>query len=97
MKTLKEIQDTLKVHKAELSEKYRIKEIGIFGSVVRGEQAKSSDVDILVDFEQVPDLLKFIEIEGCLEKLLRQKVDLVRKPAIRPELKAQILGETLYI
>jgi len=97
MKTLEEIQAILKAHKTELFEKYHIKEIGVFGSVVRGEQLKSSDVDILVDFKQVPDLLKFIEIESCLEKLLRRKVDLVRKPAIRPELKAQILSETRYI
>ena len=38
MKNLKEIQRILKAHKPELKEKYGIKEIGVFGSMVRGEQ-----------------------------------------------------------
>ena len=97
MKSLEEIETILRAHKDELREKYRIKELGLFGSVVRGEQKRGSDVDILVDFDQVPDLLRFIEIENYLAKLLRQKVDLVRKPAVRPELKDQILGEARYI
>ncbi len=97
MKTLKEIQDLLKAHQAELRDKYRVRELGIFGSVVRGEQKRGSDVDILVDFDQAPDLLKFCEVEIYLEKILRQKVDLVRKPALRPELRDQILSEARYI
>jgi hypothetical protein len=97
MKSLEEIETILRAHKDELREKYRIKELGLFGSVVRGEHKRGSDVDILVDFDQVPDLLRFIELENYLAKLLRQKVDLVRKPAVRPELKDQILGEARYI
>jgi hypothetical protein len=54
-------------------------------------------VDILVEFEEVPDLLTFIEIEIYLEKLLKKKVDLVRKGAIRPELKKRILSEVMAV
>ena len=53
----------IKNHKAELAEKYKVKEIGIFGSYVRGEQHKRSDLDILVDFEEVPDFFTFIRME----------------------------------
>lgn len=100
MKSLQEINEILRLHKDELKEKYKIKEIGIFGSYVRGEQKKrGSDIDIIVEFEEedVPGLLKFIEIERYLERLLRKKVDLVRKEAIRPELKDLILKEVAYI
>jgi predicted nucleotidyltransferase len=97
MPTLHEINRILKAHKQELREKYKVKEIGIFGSFVRGEEKKRGDVDILVEFEEVPDLLTFIEIEIYLEKLLKKKVDLVRKGAIRPELKKRILSEVMAV
>ena len=97
MMNLEEIERILARHKKELYQKYKIKEIGIFGSFVRGEEDKESDVDIVVEFEEVPGLIKFIEIEEYLSKLLGRKVDLVRKPAIREELKDKILKEVVYI
>ena len=97
MRKLVEIKRILASNKEELKRKYKIREVGIFGSFVRGEQKKRSDIDILVDFYQLPDLLKFIEIERYLEKLLRKKVDLVEKKSIRPQLKDIILSEVIYI
>lgn len=94
---LEEIKKILESHKAELREKYKVKEIGVFGSYVRGEQKKRSDIDIMVEFEELPDLLKFIEIERYLEKLIHKKVDLIEKTGIRPELKDIILKETVYV
>ncbi len=94
---LEEIKRILESHKAELREKYKIKEIGVFGSYVRGEQKKRSDIDILVEFDELPDLLRFIEIERYLEKLIHKKVDLIEKTGIRPELKDIILRETVYL
>ena len=96
MKSLEIIQSILSAHKEDIRKKYRVKEIGIFGSFVRGEQTKTSDVDVLVDFEEVPDILKFIELERYLEELLGIKADLVRKQAIRKELKEGILKEVVY-
>lgn len=99
MKTFDEIKEILSSNKEELKRKYKIKEIGIFGSFVRGEQRKKSDIDILVEFDEadIPDLLKFIEMERYLKKLLNRRVDLVRKGGIRPELKAIILQEAIYL
>jgi len=97
MNTLKGINEILKAHKEDLYKKYKVTEIGIFGSFVRGEHKKRSDIDILVDFEEVPDLLKFINLERYLSRLLKKKVDLVSKKAIRPELKSTILGEVVYL
>jgi predicted nucleotidyltransferase len=99
MKTVEEIKEILKEHKEEVSRKYKVSEIGIFGSFVRGEQKKRSDLDILVEFEEenIPSLLKLIEMERYLQRLLRKKVDLVIKSGIRPELKDIILKEVVYI
>ena len=97
MQSIEETAEVLKKHKGELYKKYKVKEIGIFGSTIRGEQKKRSDIDILVEFEKIPDLLKFINLERYLSRLLKKKVDLVRKGAIRPELKDIILSEVSYI
>jgi len=94
---MKDINEILKAHKEELYKKYSVIEIGLFGSLVKGEQKKRSDIDILVEFEKIPDLLQFINLERYLSKLLKKKVDLVRKEAIRPELKSVILSEVVYI
>ena len=90
MKSYKKIEETLKQHKKELAEKYRIKEMGMFGSYVKGEQKNKSDVDILVEFKEVPDLFKFLELESHLEGLLGLKVDLVRKKALREDRKSVV-------
>ncbi len=97
MKTLEEIKAIIKDHKSEVIQKYKVSEIGIFGSFVRGEQGKRSDIDILVDFYEIPDLFKFIELERYLQKLLRKKVDLVDKQGIKPQLKDVILKEVVYL
>ncbi len=99
VKSVEEVKAILKEHKTEVVQKYRVREIGIFGSFVRGKQKQRSDVDILVEFDprNIPGLLKLIELEMYLEKLLRKKVDVVIKSGIRPELKRGILKEVIYI
>ncbi len=96
-KKLEEVLSVIKEHKKYLEERYRVKEIGVFGSVVRGEQKRGSDIDVLVDFYEVPDFFEFLNLEGYLERILRRKVDLVRKPVVRKELKKKILSEVVHI
>ncbi len=45
----------------------------------------------------MPDLLKLIELENRLQKLLRRKVDLIEKSGLRSELRETILKEVVYI
>jgi uncharacterized protein len=95
--SLEDITETLRRHKSRLHKEHRINEIGVFGSFVRGEQKEKSDIDVLVEFEEVPGLIEFIQIEDGLCRLLKKKVDLVRKGAIRPEIKDHILSEVVYL
>ena len=97
MKTLKEIEKILKENKAILAERFKVKEIGIFGSYVRGEQKEKSDVDILVSFYEPISLLKLVSLENFLSALTGAKIDIVPKEDIRPELKERILGEVIYL
>ena len=92
-----EIREVIEKNKPKLAASYGIRSIGVFGSFARGEQRRRSDVDILVEFDEVPGLLQFVRIEEHLRRLLGRKVDLVRKEALRPELKDHILREIVYL
>jgi len=93
MKTKEEILKVLHNLKENLKIKYKIKEIGVFGSVMRGEQKDTSDIDILVEFEDDADLLDLVGIAQFLEEKLQQKVDVVSKRALREEIKETVLQE----
>jgi len=87
----------LKSEKAGLHEKYKITKLGVFGSYARGEEKPDSDIDLLIEFEDIPGMTEFFGAEEYLEKVLNKKVDLVREGAIRPELKNKIMSEVIYI
>ena len=97
MFSLEEIKKVLSEHKGELRERFKVKEIGIFGSFVRGEQGKRSDIDILVEFEEPPSLFEFMDLEDYLSKLLGLKVDLVTREALKPRIGERILREVIYL
>jgi len=97
MPKFKEIEETLKREKPFLSEKFKVKEIAIFGSFVRGEQTEKSDLDLLVDFAEPVSLLDLAALEVYLSELLGLKVDVVPKADVRPELKDNILKEAHYL
>lgn len=96
-KSLDEIRKILNKHRDELRLKYKIKEIAIFGSYVRGEQKKKSDIDILAEFEEPISLLDLVGAELYLSDILKIKVDLIPKEDVRPELKEIILKEAVSI
>lgn len=92
------IRQILQQHKSELKDRYGVKEIGVFGSYVRGKQNGRSDLDILVAFEADAkmDLIRFVELEEYLSELLGVRVDLVMKSALKPRIGRQILREVIY-
>lgn len=96
-KTLEEIKAILILYKPFLIERFKILELGLFGSYVRGEQTKDSDVDILVEFSQVPTLFDLVEIEYLISDKLGLPVDLIDKKSLKAALREQILNETVYL
>ncbi|MHA1580746.1 MAG: nucleotidyltransferase family protein [Candidatus Freyarchaeota archaeon] len=98
-KSIDEIREILKQHKRQLKEKFGIREIGIFGSYIRGEQKEDSDIDILVEFQPDAemDLIKFVELEEYVSELVGTKVDLVMKSALKPRIGKRVLKEVVYI
>jgi predicted nucleotidyltransferase len=80
-----------------LRDKYFVKDIGIFGSVARGEQTAESDIDILVEFSEPVGFFAFLDLENFLSGALGKKVDLVTKRALKPAVKNQILKDAIYV
>ncbi|MBD2682068.1 MULTISPECIES: nucleotidyltransferase family protein [Nostoc] len=97
MKTIEEISQWLVQHKSVLQERYKVKELGIFGSYVRKEQTEISDIDLLVEFSEIPSLLKFVNLENYLSDNLGVKVDLVHKGGLKPRIGERILKEVVYL
>lgn len=91
------IKDTLARDKERLAAKYHLSEIGVFGSYTRNEQHVRSDIDILVDFNQVISAFQFIDLKYELSDMLGAKVDLVSKKALKPRIGKRILDEVQYI
>lgn len=97
MKTLDEIKNIIAQHMDFLKSRYRVREIGVFGSYVRGGPRKKSDIDILVTFQRSVDFIEFLRLEAYLSTVLGLKVDLVTKGALKPHIGKQVLEEVVYI
>ena len=95
MKVLNEIEEILRGYRPFLQEKFKVKEIGIFGSYARDEESEESDVDILVEFSE-PIGWEFFDLKELLQEILGKEVDLVTMKALRPQMKDKILEEVVY-
>ena len=95
--TKEEIFDALRKH-GNILLKYKVREIGLFGSFVRGDQGVRSDIDLVVDFEE-PSIENFMGLSSFLENLFRKKieiltpagVDSIRINHIKEEIKKSIV------
>jgi len=85
----------LRTHLPELRERYGVRSLGIFGSFVRGEETPRSDLDILVEFVEAPDIFRFMDLEDHLKALLGVKVELVSRKALRGSIGRRILSEVV--
>ena len=93
---LANIIDELKQLKPVLIEKYHVSMIGLFGSVVRTDFTASSDIDIIIDFNE-PIGIEFIDIADLLESKLKTPVDLVSRKGIKAKYFSAIETEIIYV
>lgn len=98
MKThITKIREIIENQRDILKNTYNVKDIGIFGSVARGDNNEISDIDVLVKFVKPVGMFKFIELEEYLSNLLGKKVDLVTTRALKPAIKDEVLQEVVYV
>ncbi len=83
--------------KGEIRQKYKAQIKGIFGSYARGEQKDTSDIDILVDFEEDADLFDFTGLALFLEEKLNLHVDIIPEKSLRKEIKHSVLKEVIRV
>lgn len=85
-------------HRDELRERFGVKSLALFGSVVRDEAKDTSDVDLLVDFDRPITLFDLVALQQELEVLLNvPKVDVVMRDSIYPAIKEDILKEAVDV
>ncbi|MGI8641833.1 MAG: nucleotidyltransferase family protein [Pyrinomonadaceae bacterium] len=77
----------------EICRENNIKMLGVFGSVARGEDTPESDIDLLVQFSEIPDLIQLIKLEERFVKVLGKKVDLVTEGFLHPLIKENALKD----
>jgi hypothetical protein len=94
--TLDQILSILRLHLPDLRERHGVASLGIFGSYVRGQQHRRSDVDVLVEFKRAPTLFQLVDLQNQLSDLVGAKVDLVLKRTLKPAIGKRILAEVVY-
>jgi len=99
MKSLDEIQQTLREQKPYLAEKCGVEIVGVFGSYVRQEEGPDSDLDILIELDRPPkiSLIGLVELEDYLSQILGVKVDLAIKTNLKKRIGKRILQEVVPI
>jgi len=99
MNNLENIISKLVENKSTIKKKYKIKQIGVFGSFVRGENQKNSDIDILIEYDRRKTftIFDFIRLEEYLTGLLGIKVDLALKSKLKPVIGSYIMKEVIMI
>lgn len=91
-----EIVNTLKALKPDLLQ-HKVREIGLFGSFARDEQHNTSDIDVLIDFDDEASLFDLIRVGDFLETKLHRKVDVVPKESLREEIRDTVLKEMIVL
>lgn len=78
-------------------ERYKVRELGLFGSFVREEQSSGSDIDLLAEFDENADLFDWIGLALYLEEIFQRPVDVVPKQALRVELQESVLQQVVAV
>ena len=85
----------IEAHRDELASA-GVRRLGVYGSVARGEARPDSGVDILVEFDRIPDLFEFAALRDRLVEILGRPVGLATPLGLKPRVRARILDEVRY-
>ncbi len=86
------IIDILRRHEQEIKKRFGVKRIGLFGSFARGDEKDSSDVDIIVEFEE-PTFDNFMKLAFYLEDLFCRRVEVVTSDSLSPYIAPYVKSE----
>lgn len=95
--TVRTMKNIIKKHQDSLLREFHVGKIGIFGSAVRNDFKKGSDIDILIDLKKPIGFMKFLDLEEFLSTKLGRKVDLVTRNALKSAIKEEVLRDIVYV
>ncbi len=87
--------EILRDHEQEIKRRFAVRRIGLFGSFVRGEETKESDIDILVEFED-PTFRNFMNLAFYLEDIFSRRVDLLTPEGISHRIRPYVEKEVVW-
>jgi predicted nucleotidyltransferase len=87
----------LNKHRGELSERFGVRSLAIFGSVARDAATSASDVDLLVDFDRPVGLFGLFALQDYLETILGCPVDLGTPNSLKPRIREEVLAESFNV
>jgi uncharacterized protein len=96
-RSLEEMKQQLQLLKPTLSKRFKVETIDIFGSYAREEQDEKSDLDILVTYSEMVDLLLVARLRRYLRRKLHVKVDVISKEFLNRYIKDQVLEEAVPV
>jgi hypothetical protein len=94
--TRQQVLETLGDHRRDLA-RLHVKALALFGSIARDEARPDSDIDLLVEFDGEPSFDRFMDLKFFLEDLLKRKVDLVTRAALKPRMRRIVEREALHV
>jgi predicted nucleotidyltransferase len=92
-----EVIRILREHRQELEERYGVASLVLFGSMARDETTKTSDVDLLVEFNRPTGYFGLVRLQLFLQETLGRKVDLGTPGSLRPARRERILQEAVRV
>jgi predicted nucleotidyltransferase len=96
-RSLEEVKGQLQALKPTLKKRFKVETIDIFGSYARGDQTEKSDIDILVTYSEMVDLLLVAGLRRYLRRKLHRKVDVISKEFLNKYIKEQVLEEAVPV
>jgi predicted nucleotidyltransferase len=96
--SIEEIVAYLKKNKRFFYDRFGVTRMGIFGSFVRGEQTRSSDIDMIVEIEKGrKNIHSFLQLRRFLQKELAKKIDLGFEHSLKPTVRDKIKEQIIYV
>jgi predicted nucleotidyltransferase len=97
LRPLEHVKQQLQELKPTLRKRFKVESIEIFGSYARSEQTEKSDLDILVTYSEMVDLLLVAGLRRYLRRKLHMKVDVVSKEFLNKHIRDQVLEEAVSV
>ncbi len=92
-----DVLNTLKAHRSELTARYKVRELSLFGSFARDTQSDASDVDVLVDFTADASFFDLVRLALYLEEKLGRPVDVIPQDTLRAEIRDVVMRERVPV